>query len=57
MSLANTANGDVNAATRFYYCQKSKGITAKYEGKSVQFSGKCSERILLNLLPTFNSDG
>ena len=32
MSLANTANGDVNGATRFYYQQKGKVITAKYDG-------------------------
>ena len=36
MSLSNTANGDVNAATRFYYSQKGKVITAKYEGGLVQ---------------------
>ncbi|WP_173912757.1 hypothetical protein [Acinetobacter sp. Marseille-Q1618] len=36
MSLANTANGDVNAATRFYYTQNGKVITAKYEGGVVQ---------------------
>lgn len=36
MSLANTANGDVNGATRFYYQQKDKVITAKYEGGVVQ---------------------
>lgn len=36
MSLANTANGDVNSATRFYYQQKGKVITAKYEGGIVK---------------------
>lgn len=36
MSLSNTANGDVNAATRFYNSQKGKVITAKYEGGLVQ---------------------
>lgn len=36
MSVANTANGDVNGATRFYYQQKGKVITAKYEGGIVQ---------------------
>ncbi|WP_111859931.1 hypothetical protein [Acinetobacter sp. CFCC 10889] len=36
MSLANTANGDVNGATRFYYTQKGKVITAKYEGGVVE---------------------
>ena len=36
MSLANTANGDVNGATRFYYNQKGEVITAKYECGVVQ---------------------
>lgn len=36
MSLANTANGDVNGATRFYYTQKGNVITAKYEGGVVE---------------------
>lgn len=36
MSLANTSNGDVNGATRFYYTQKAKVITARYEGGVVQ---------------------
>ncbi len=36
MSLANTANGDVNGATRFYYQQRGKIITARYEGGLVQ---------------------
>lgn len=36
ISLANTANGDVNRATRFYYSQKGLMITAKYEGGMIQ---------------------
>ncbi len=32
MSVANTANGDVNSATRFYYNQKSGVVTASYSG-------------------------
>ena len=36
MSLLNTANGDVNSATRFYYSQKGQIITARYEGGVVQ---------------------
>lgn len=36
ISLANTANGDVNSATRFYYSQKGLMITAKYEGGMIQ---------------------
>ena len=30
ISLTNTANGDVNSATRFYYSQKGLVITAKF---------------------------
>lgn len=36
ISLINTANGDVNSATRFYYSQKGLVITAKYEGGMIQ---------------------
>lgn len=36
MSLSNTANGDVNGATRFYYQQKGKVIRATYEGGVVK---------------------
>ena len=36
MSVSNTANGDVNSATRFYYNQKGNVITAHYEGGVVQ---------------------
>ena len=36
MSVSNTANGDVNSATRFYYNQKGSVITAHYEGGVVQ---------------------
>ena len=36
MSLSNTSNGDVNGATRFYYQQRGKVITARYEGGVVQ---------------------
>ena len=36
MSLSNTANGDVNGATRFYYQQKGKTIQATYTGGVVQ---------------------
>ncbi|MDQ9009965.1 hypothetical protein RFI36_09995 [Acinetobacter gerneri] len=32
MSVANTANGDVNSATRFYYNQKNGVVTATYSG-------------------------
>ena len=36
MSVSNTANGDVNSATRFYYSQKGVVISARYEGGVVQ---------------------
>ena len=36
MSLSNTANGDVNGATRFYYQQKGKTIQETYTGGVVQ---------------------
>ena len=34
ISLANTANGDVNSATRFYYCQKRLGDYCQGWGES-----------------------
>lgn len=36
MSLSNTANGDVNGATRFYYQQKGQVISATYSGGVVK---------------------
>lgn len=34
VSLANTANGDVNSVTRFYYCQKRLGDYCQGWGES-----------------------
>ncbi|MDR6543919.1 hypothetical protein ABIC56_004198 [Acinetobacter bereziniae] len=50
ISLANTANGDVNSATRFYYSQKRLGDYCQGWGRLVQIS-KMLERYfqILNL--------
>lgn len=45
ISLANTANGDVNSATRFYYSQKGLMITAKYEGGIIQIGSIVGKKL------------